>query len=337
MLELSFLNELLQASVFSNYYSIHTELFDNYGKCKYEFRKQDGVICIFKETGYFFKRMFFFLDKVRLNDKVGFLKNEDLFVSEFVYSESQKDQENLISNWLIKNNNFHYKTFVRMFKTGSEDYSDVDFTKVQFPSFEDIHEIQKKLENNFDILAERIPTIEELVEIKNSTYIIKEDGEIASILISEIKGKTKELRYWLVLPEYRKKGYGSLLMKYFLNSNREIVRFTLWVDILNSNAIKNYGINGFKKDRLINKIFINNKIMKDKITEILKDTRPEFEFEENVNFIDAGYLDSFDLITIVSDIESAFDTKINGALIVPESFQSIDSIMYLVQVSKNAS
>ncbi len=337
MLELSFLNELMQASVFSNYYSIHTELFDNYGKCKYEFRKQDGMVCIFKETGYFFKRMFFFLDKVRLNEKVGFFNEKDLFVSEFVYLESQKDQEKLISNWLINNNNFHYKTFMRMFKTVIEDYNDVDFTKVQNPSFEDIHEIQKKLEDNFDILSERIPTIEELVKIKDSTYIIKEDGEIASLLISEIKGKTKELRYWLVLPDYRKKGYGALLMKYFLNSNNETVRFTLWVDVLNFNAIKNYEINGFKKDRLINKIFINNKIMKDKIIEILKDTRPEFEFEENVNFIDAGYLDSFDLITIVSDIENVFDTKINGALIVPESFQSVDSIMNLVQVSKNAS
>ena len=337
MLELSFLNELMEASFFSNYYSIHTELFDNDGKCKYEFRKQDGIICVFKETGYFFKRMFFFLNKENLNEKVDFFNEKDLFISEFVYSESQKDQENLISNWLINNNNFHYKTFMRMFKTVIEDYSDVDFTKVQNPSFEDIHEIKKKLEDNFDILSERIPTIEELVEIKNSTYIIKEDGEIASILISEIKGKTKELRYWLVLPEYRKKGYGSLLMKYFLNSNKETLRFTLWVDILNLNAIKNYEINGFKKDRLINKIFINYKIMKDKIIEILKDTRPEFEFEENVNFIDAGYLDSFDLITIVSDIESAFDIKINGALIVPESFQSIDSIMNLVQISKNAS
>lgn len=77
--------------------------------------------------------------------------------------------------------------------------------------------------------------------------------------------------------------------------------------------------------------------MKNTIIEILKDTRPEFEFEENVYFIDAGYLDSFDLITIVSDIESAFDIKINGALIVPESFQSIESIMNLIQVSKNAS
>ncbi len=77
--------------------------------------------------------------------------------------------------------------------------------------------------------------------------------------------------------------------------------------------------------------------MKNKILEILKETRPEFEFEENVNFIDAGYLDSFDLITLVDDLENTFNIKINGALIVPESFQNIVSILNLVQSSTNAS
>lgn len=77
--------------------------------------------------------------------------------------------------------------------------------------------------------------------------------------------------------------------------------------------------------------------MKDLVLNILKDTRPEFEFNSDVNFIDEGYLDSFDLITIVSDLESTFDIKINGSLIVPESFSSLDSIVKLVQSSKNAS
>ncbi|TBH71739.1 acyl carrier protein [Aquirufa antheringensis] len=77
--------------------------------------------------------------------------------------------------------------------------------------------------------------------------------------------------------------------------------------------------------------------MKDLVLNILRDTRPEFEFNSEVNFIDEGYLDSFDLITIVSDLESTFDIKINGSLIVPESFSSLDSIVKLVQSSKNAS
>lgn len=77
--------------------------------------------------------------------------------------------------------------------------------------------------------------------------------------------------------------------------------------------------------------------MRDLVLNILRDTRPEFEFNSDVNFIDEGYLDSFDLITIVSDLETTFDIKINGSLIVPESFSSLDSIVKLVQSSKNAS
>lgn len=77
--------------------------------------------------------------------------------------------------------------------------------------------------------------------------------------------------------------------------------------------------------------------MKDLVLNILKDTRPEFDFNSDINFIDEGYLDSFDLITIVSDLESKFDIKINGSMIVPENFNSLDSIVKLVQNSKNAS
>jgi acyl carrier protein len=77
--------------------------------------------------------------------------------------------------------------------------------------------------------------------------------------------------------------------------------------------------------------------MKNKILEILNETRPEFDFTGSVNFIDAGYLDSFDLITIVADLENSFNIKIDGALIVPESFQNIDSIFKLVINSNNAS
>ncbi len=330
-------SEFKKKTTLSNCYIVDTELFDKRGSCKFEFRKQEGLICLLKESGFFFKQMFFFLDKEKIDEKVYLFNDDDSIVSEIVFSESQKLQDGLISNWLSSNGNFHYRTFMRMFKINEKEYQNYDFSKIRNPSQEDIYEIHRIIQDNFDILSERIPTIEQLIELTKSTYIIKENHEIASILISEIKGKTEELRYWLVLPEYRNLGYGSLLMKYFLNLNKETIRYTLWVDVSNLNAIKKYEKNGFIKDKLINKIFINNKIMKNKIVEILRDTRPEFEFEENVNFIDAGYLDSFDLITIVSDLENTFNIKINGALIVPESFQNIDSILNLVQSSTNAS
>ncbi len=78
--------------------------------------------------------------------------------------------------------------------------------------------------------------------------------------------------------------------------------------------------------------------MKEKIIKILTEIRPEFEFNDpTVHFMEAGYLDSFDIISIVVDLETTFDVKISGALIVPENFKSIDSIANLIQMSKDAS
>lgn len=78
--------------------------------------------------------------------------------------------------------------------------------------------------------------------------------------------------------------------------------------------------------------------MKEKIIDILTEIRPEFEFNESIaDFMKAGYLDSFDIISIVVDLETAFDIKISGALIVPENFRSIDAIANLIQMSKDAS
>lgn len=336
--DLFFLNELKKKVTLTNCYILESDLFNDSGNCKYEFRKEDGLITLFRKTHYRFKQMFFFLDKEYLCKKADVFYENDLFISEVIFSETQKEQNKAITNWLKKNENFHYRTFIRMFKVDKPNLKNIDFSKIENPNLEDLNEIKCQLEINFDILSERIPSLIELEKLRESTYIIKENNKLAAILISEKKGKTEELRYWLVLPNYRSFGYGGLLMNFFLNSNNETARYTLWVDISNIDAIKKYEHYGFQKDRLVNKIFINKTIMKEKIIGILKDTRPEFEFDiEGVNFIEEGYLDSFDLITIVADLENTFDTKISGSLIVPESFQSVDSIINLVQNSKNAS
>lgn len=76
--------------------------------------------------------------------------------------------------------------------------------------------------------------------------------------------------------------------------------------------------------------------MRNKIIEILTETRPEFDFsQEGINFIESGYLDSFDVITIIADLEEAFDVKIEGSAIIPENLKDIESIEKLIQASKS--
>ncbi|MCQ2309952.1 MAG: acyl carrier protein [Bacteroidales bacterium] len=71
--------------------------------------------------------------------------------------------------------------------------------------------------------------------------------------------------------------------------------------------------------------------MKQKIINILADLRPEFDFNEDVNFIEDGMLDSFDIISLVSDLDSTFGISIDGVDILPENFSSIAAIENLLK------
>ena len=74
--------------------------------------------------------------------------------------------------------------------------------------------------------------------------------------------------------------------------------------------------------------------MREKIISILSELRPEFDFSEPVNFIEEGMLDSFDIVTLVSELEDNFDVLIDGEDVIPENFDSIESIMNIIQKSK---
>lgn len=71
--------------------------------------------------------------------------------------------------------------------------------------------------------------------------------------------------------------------------------------------------------------------MKEKVLEILANLRPEFDFTENVDFIEQGMLDSFDIVSLVSDLDSTFGISIDGVDIVPENFSSVESIISLLK------
>lgn len=70
--------------------------------------------------------------------------------------------------------------------------------------------------------------------------------------------------------------------------------------------------------------------MKTKVITILNEVRPEFDFSENVNFIEQGMLDSFDIVLLVTRLEEAFNTKIAGVDILAENFATADSIVNLL-------
>lgn len=69
----------------------------------------------------------------------------------------------------------------------------------------------------------------------------------------------------------------------------------------------------------------------EKILKILKGIRPEYDFLESEDFIEDGLLDSFDMITLVADLESEYGIIIDGLDIISENFNSVDAIADVVR------
>ena len=71
--------------------------------------------------------------------------------------------------------------------------------------------------------------------------------------------------------------------------------------------------------------------MKEKLLALLEDVRPDVDFEKEKLLIDGGVLDSFDIITIVSEVNEQFDVEINVDDLLPENFNSAAALYAMVE------
>lgn len=55
----------------------------------------------------------------------------------------------------------------------------------------------------------------------------------------------------------------------------------------------------------------------DELLELLEDIKPTVDFRTCTGLIDDGYLDSFDILSIVSELNDAFGIEISPVDIVP--------------------
>ncbi len=64
---------------------------------------------------------------------------------------------------------------------------------------------------------------------------------------------------------------------------------------------------------------------------ILQELHPEVDFETHESLIDDKILDSFDIITLISEINEEFDVKIPVDEIVPKNFNSAKALHALIE------
>ncbi len=69
----------------------------------------------------------------------------------------------------------------------------------------------------------------------------------------------------------------------------------------------------------------------EQLLEILTELHPEVDFETEEHLIDNKILDSFDIVTIVAEIDSEFDVSIPAEELVPENFNSARALYALVE------
>ena len=72
----------------------------------------------------------------------------------------------------------------------------------------------------------------------------------------------------------------------------------------------------------------------EKLLELLKGVRPDVDFENETELIDDGILDSFDVVSIISEIDDQFNVQIRINELDPENFNSAEAIWNLIQKLK---
>ncbi len=67
------------------------------------------------------------------------------------------------------------------------------------------------------------------------------------------------------------------------------------------------------------------------LIEILEGIHPDVDYNTCETLIDDGILDSFDIVTLISEINQEFDVVISAEHIVPENFNSAQALYELIE------
>ena len=69
----------------------------------------------------------------------------------------------------------------------------------------------------------------------------------------------------------------------------------------------------------------------EELMEILNNLHPDGDFETEERLVDDKILDSFDIVSLIAEINEAFDIAITAKDIIPENFNSAKALYALIQ------
>ncbi len=68
----------------------------------------------------------------------------------------------------------------------------------------------------------------------------------------------------------------------------------------------------------------------EKLIEILEEIQPEVDYSTCTDLVDGHYLDSLSILSLVADLEDAFDITIPTVEIIPDNFNSANSLWKMI-------
>ena len=73
-----------------------------------------------------------------------------------------------------------------------------------------------------------------------------------------------------------------------------------------------------------------------RLLKILEEIRPDIDFAQETALMDDGILDSFDVVSIISELNDEFSIAIRVNELTPANFNSVDAMMKMVERLQNS-
>ena len=70
----------------------------------------------------------------------------------------------------------------------------------------------------------------------------------------------------------------------------------------------------------------------DELIEILEDIKPDVDYEGCEDVIDGHYLDSLSIISLIAEIEDAFDVTVPEVEVFPANFNSVKAMWSIIEI-----
>ena len=69
----------------------------------------------------------------------------------------------------------------------------------------------------------------------------------------------------------------------------------------------------------------------EKLIDILTELHPDVDFATEEHLIDESILDSFDIVTLVAEIDAEFDVQIPAEELIPDNFNSAKALWDMIE------